>query len=66
MSKQCWIEKLNLEVTDQDDGGCMITIDWDADNPELAEWTSWGEEKQKTFVIDSLYNALECFIDHDH
>jgi hypothetical protein len=66
MSKQFWIEKLNLEVVDQEDGGCLITIEWDETDPDLAEWTSWGEDKQKTFILDSLFNALECFIDDDH
>lgn len=57
-SKQSWIEKLNLEVIDEEDGGCTIHIEWDAEDPDLAEWTSWGEEGQKTFIIESLRQAL--------
>ena len=65
MSNNSWINKLQLEVIDQEDGGCIIAIEWDDKDPELAEWTSWGEEGQRDFIIDSLYNALECFIDHE-
>lgn len=61
MSRLSWIEKLNLEVIDEEDGGCTIVIEWDENDPDLAEWTSWGEEGQKSFVMDSLRYAL----DHD-
>lgn len=61
MSRLSWIEKLNLEVIDEEDGGCTIQINWDDTDPDLAEWTSWGEERQKSFVMDSLRYA----IDHD-
>ena len=65
MLNKSWIEKLNLEVIDEEDGSCTIQIDWDENDPDLAEWTSWGEEGQRDFIIDSLYNALECFIEHE-
>lgn len=65
MSKTNWIEKLQLECIEEEDGGMTIQIDWDDTDPDLAEWTSWGEDGQKQFIIDSLYNALECFIEHD-
>lgn len=61
MSGLSWIEKLNLEMIDEEDGGCTIHINWDDTDPDLAEWTSWGEERQKAFVMDSLRYAL----DHD-
>ena len=63
MSKTSWIEKLTIETLDEEDGGCTIRIEWDETDPDLAEWTSWGEEGQRAFIIDALYNALECFIE---
>jgi hypothetical protein len=65
MSKTNWIEKLQIECIEEDDGCLTIQIDWDKTDPDLAEWTSWGEDGQKQFIIDSLYNVLECFIEHD-
>ena len=65
MSNVNWIEKLQIECIEEEDGGMTIQIDWDDTDPDLAEWTSWGEDGQKQFIIDSLYNALECFIEHD-
>lgn len=65
MSKTNWIEKLQIECIEEEDGRMTIQIDWDDTDPDLAEWTSWGEDGQKQFIIDSLYNVLECFIEHD-
>jgi hypothetical protein len=65
MSKTNWIEKLQIECIEEEDGCLTIQIDWDDTDPDLAEWTSWGEDGQKQFIIDSLYNVLECFIEHD-
>lgn len=61
MSNKNWIEKLTLQITDEEDGGCTIHIDWDETDPDLVEWTSWTEELQRKFIIDALYNAIECF-----
>ena len=65
MSNASWIEKLQIECIEEEDGCLTIQIDWDDTDPDLAEWTSWGEDGQKQFIIDSLYNVLECFIEHD-
>jgi len=65
MSNTSWVNKLHVEVIDEDDGSCTIRIEWDETDPELAEWTSWGEAGQRDFVIDALYSALECFVDND-
>ena len=65
MSNASWIEKLQIECIEEEDGCLTIQIDWDDTDPDLAEWTSWGEDEQKQFIIDSLYNVLECFIEHD-
>ena len=53
-----WVNKLQLEVKDEEDGSCTIIIEWDENDPDLAEWTSWGSEKQKAFVIEALSNAV--------
>lgn len=34
-----------------------IQIDWDENDPDLALWTSWGEEKQQDFILTALRNA---------
>lgn len=60
MSNTNWVNKLQIQVIDEEDGGCTIHIEWDDTDPDLAEWTSWGEEGQKNFLIDALYSALEC------
>jgi hypothetical protein len=65
MSNASWIEKLQIECIEEEDGCLIIQIDWDDTDPDLVEWTSWGENGQKQFIIDSLYNVLECFIEHD-
>lgn len=53
-----WVNKLQLEVRDEEDGSCTIIIEWNEDDPDLAEWTSWGPEKQKAFVIEALSSAV--------
>lgn len=58
MHNSLWTEKLNLEMRDEEDGGCTINIEWDENDPDLAEWTSWGKEKQKAFVIEALSCAV--------
>lgn len=62
MSELSWIEKLNLKMIDEEDGGCTIVIDWDENDPDLTKWTSWGEERQKSFVMDSLRYALDHYL----
>jgi hypothetical protein len=58
-----WIEKLKIDCVDEPDGGMSMHITWDETDPELAYWTSLEEEGQKTFMINALYNALECNVD---
>jgi hypothetical protein len=63
MSFLTWVEKLEVEVIDEEDGGCSIRIRWDNKDPELQYWTNLGEEGQKSFIIESLTNALDCYVD---
>jgi hypothetical protein len=42
-----------------------IQLDGDQNDPDLQWWTQLGEEGQKTFVIDALWDALECYMDDD-
>jgi hypothetical protein len=58
-----WIEKLEVEVIDEEDGGCIIRINWNDEDPELEYWNSLGEEGQKSFIIEALINALDCYVD---
>ena len=58
MSNNNWITKLQVEVIDQEDGGCCIRIEWDDTDPDLAEWTSWGEQRQRDFFLNVLKTAV--------
>lgn len=61
-----WIDKLQLTTIEEPDGSLTIHINWDPEDPELALWTSWDEEKQKQLFLDALTNALNKEIDDDH
>jgi hypothetical protein len=50
MSNKNWIEKLNLEVIDEEDGSCTIHIEWDETDPDLELWNSWGEEEGRSLL----------------
>ena len=63
MLNTSWVNKLQIQVIDEEDGGCTIRIEWNETDSELEEWTSWGEKGQEQFIINALYQALECFID---
>lgn len=58
-----WINKLTIECIEEPDGSLTIQIDWDETDPEMELWTSWGEEGQTAFIIDSLRQAVECYRD---
>jgi hypothetical protein len=49
-----WVNKLKIQVIDEEDGGCTIQIEWDDTDPDLTLWTSWGEEGQKEFILNAL------------
>lgn len=40
-----------------------IRIDWDDTDPDLQWWTDLGPGGQETFIIDSLREALDCYVD---
>jgi hypothetical protein len=52
-----WVSKLKIECSDQEDGSLLIQIEWDENDPELAEWTSWGQEGQQEFIWSALNAA---------
>jgi hypothetical protein len=56
-----WINKLSVNVIDEEDGTATIVIDWDETDEELTEWTGWGEEKQKEFIYSVLQSAVNSF-----
>ena len=60
-----WANKLHIEYKDNPDGGGDITIEWDENDPALAEWTSWGEDKQKQFILDALTIAVSDALPND-
>jgi hypothetical protein len=57
------INKLQIECIDEEDGSGTIQIDWDETDPDLQWWTDLGPEGQETFIIDSLREALDCYVD---
>lgn len=63
MSKLNSIEKLKIECIDKTDGSITIHIEWDETDPELQWWTDLGEERQKSFMIDALYEVCSCYVD---
>jgi len=60
-----WVNKLQIECIDEDDGSMTIQIEWDETDPDLQWWTKLGEEGQETLIIDALWAALECYLDDD-
>lgn len=64
MSNNTWINKLQLEVIEKPGGGCSIQIEWDETDPDLAEWTGWGEQLQQDFVLDALNTLLDGTFSH--
>jgi hypothetical protein len=58
-----WFKKLEVEVIDEENGGCTIYIHWDNEDPDLEYWTNLGEEGQKSFIIEALTNALDRYVD---
>ena len=59
-----WVNKLKIEVIEEDDGSCTIHIEWDEQDPELALWTSWGEQLQRDFVLTALQTAIDDALPH--
>ena len=57
-----WVNKLQVTVIDEEDGGCIIRIDWDDADPDLEYWTNLGEKGQKSFIIEALTNAIDCYV----
>lgn len=54
-------DKFTVQCIDEPDGSLTIHINWDETDPDLKYWTELGEEKQKSFMIDALYRAMECY-----
>jgi hypothetical protein len=58
-----WVNKLQIECIDEEDGSMTIRIDWDETDPDLEYWTSLGAEGQEQFIIDALTDAIDCYVD---
>ena len=56
-----WVQKLHIEVIDEEDGSGTIVIEWDETDPDLDYWNSLGKEGQEKFIIDALHDSLEKF-----
>ena len=57
------VNKLKIEFIEEEDGSATIHIEWDENDPDLQWWTDLGEESQKSFMIDALYEACTCYVD---
>ena len=54
-----WVQKLHIEVIDEEDGSATIQIEWDEADPDLDYWTSLGKEGQEKFILDALYASFK-------
>lgn len=59
IAKLTSVEKLKVNHTIEEDGSGTIHIDWDETDPDLQWWNDLGEDGQKSFILDSLHNALD-------
>lgn len=59
IAKLTSIEKLKVNYTEEEDGSGTIRIDWDETDSDLQWWNDLGEDGQKSFILDSLHNALD-------
>jgi hypothetical protein len=57
------INKLQIEWIDELDGTGTLHIDWDDTDPDLQWWTDLGPESQESFIIESLREALDYYVD---
>lgn len=55
-----WVDKLELDITDNEDGSATITFSWDEKDPALRFWTELGEEKQREWFMKVLKNTIKA------
>ena len=61
-----WVDKLQVECIEEDDGSMTIQIDWDETDPDLLYWTNLGPKEQENLVLTALRSACESVLsDHD-
>ena len=60
-----WVSKLHIDYQEDPDGSGTIVIEWDEEDCSLEEWTSWGEDKQKQFILDALTIAVSNTLTND-
>ena len=63
IAKLTSMEKLKVNYTEEEDGSGTIRIDWDETDSDLQWWNDLGEDGQKSFILDSLHNALGTYVD---
>jgi hypothetical protein len=68
MSNFNWVEKLQLDIEDNEDGSATITISWDQEDPALRFWTELGEEKQQEWLMEVLKDSIKIIdpLDTEH
>jgi hypothetical protein len=60
-----WVDKVHIEYKEEPDGSGSILVEWDEEDCSLEEWISWGEEKQKQFILDALTVAVSNALTND-
>jgi hypothetical protein len=68
MSDLTWVDKLKLDITDNEDGSATITISWNEKDPALRLWTELGEEKQREWFMEVLKDSIKIIdpLDTEH
>ena len=54
-----WINKLQIDVIEEEDGSATIQIDWDENDPDLHYWTNLGAKGQENLVLTAMRSACE-------
>jgi len=54
-----WVNKLQIDIIDEEDGGHTLQIDWDPSDPDLHYWTSLGPKGQENLVLTALRSACK-------
>jgi hypothetical protein len=60
-----WVNKIEIEVQENDDGSCNLLFMWDEKDPDLQLWTELGEEKQREFFLEVFENTLKTSVRQD-
>jgi len=49
-----WLTKLSINITEDDNGPCLMEINWDETDPELNYWSNLSQEGKETLIHNLL------------